>query len=126
MTTRGDEGPDPVSVAITRRVKPGQTEAFEAWLEEIRDLAARFDGCMGMDVIRPADASTTTYVVIVRFDSYDLYRTRPRSRSAARPSSQRQPAPARASWTGTSFRVQAGNHLRVVRGDAGPGSGWES
>jgi hypothetical protein len=28
---------------------------------------------MGMDVIRPADASTTTYVVIVRFDSYDLY-----------------------------------------------------
>ena len=73
MTTRGDEGPDPVSVAITRRVKPGQTEAFEAWLEEIRDLAARFDGCMGMDVIRPADASTTTYVVIVRFDSYDLY-----------------------------------------------------
>ena len=31
---------DPVSVAITRHVKPGQVEVFEAWLDEIKAAAA--------------------------------------------------------------------------------------
>ena len=69
---RSDDS-DPVSVAITRQVKPGQVEAFEAWLEEIKAAAAGFHGYAGMDVIGPADAGTPTYVIILRFASYELY-----------------------------------------------------
>lgn len=66
-------GSDPVSVAITRQLKSGQVEAFEAWLDEIKAAAAGFHGYAGMDVIRPADAATPTYVIILRFASYELY-----------------------------------------------------
>ena len=69
---RSDDS-DPVSVAISRQVKPGQVEAFEAWLDEIKAAAAGFHGYAGMDVIRPADAGTPTYIIILRFASYELY-----------------------------------------------------
>ena len=69
---RSDDS-DPVSVAITRQVKPGQVKPFEAWLDEIKAAAAGFRGYAGMDVIRPADATTPTYVIILRFASYELY-----------------------------------------------------
>lgn len=64
---------DPVSVAITRHVKPGQVEVFEAWLNEIKAAAAGFDGYAGMDVVRPPNAAIPTYVIILRFGSYELY-----------------------------------------------------
>jgi len=66
-------GSDPVSVAITRHVKPGQVEVFESWLNEIRAVAAGFDGYAGMDVVRPADADNLTYFIILRFDSTEHY-----------------------------------------------------
>jgi len=66
-------GSDPVSVAITRHVKPGQVEVFESWLNEIRAVAAGFDGYAGMDVVRPADADNPTYFIILRFDSTEHY-----------------------------------------------------
>ena len=69
---RSDDS-DPVSVAISRQVKLGQVEAFEAWLDEIKAAAAGFHGYAGMDVIRPADAGTPTYIIILRFASYELY-----------------------------------------------------
>jgi len=65
--------PDPISIGITRRVKSDQVEAFEAWLGEIQTAAVGFDGYAGMDVVRPADADNTTYVIILRFDSYEQY-----------------------------------------------------
>ena len=66
-------GSEPVSVAITRRVKPGKVEAFEAWIDEIEAAAAEFDGYGGMDVVRPTDAAEPTYVIILRFGSHQLY-----------------------------------------------------
>ncbi len=63
--------PNPISIGITRRVKSDQVEAFEAWLGEIQTAAAGFDGYAGMDVVRPADADNPTYVIILRFDSYE-------------------------------------------------------
>ncbi len=65
--------PDPISIGITRRVKSDQVEAFGAWLGEIQTAAVGFDGYAGMDVVRPADADNTTYVIILRFDSYQQY-----------------------------------------------------
>ncbi len=65
--------PDPISIGITLRVKTNQVEAFESWLGEIRTAAAGFDGYAGMDVVRPADVDNPTYVIILRFDSYEQY-----------------------------------------------------
>ena len=65
--------PDPISIGITRHVKSDQVEAFEAWLDEIKAAAGAFDGYAGMDVVRPADAENPTYVIILRFDSYEHY-----------------------------------------------------
>ena len=69
----GAPDPDPISIGITRRVKNDQVEAFEAWLREIQTAAAGFDGYAGMDVVRPTDAADPTYVIILRFDSYQHY-----------------------------------------------------
>ena len=70
----GEPGdPDPISIGITRRVKSDQVEAFEAWLDEIQTAAGAFDGYAGMDVVRPPDVDNPTYVIILRFDSYNQY-----------------------------------------------------
>lgn len=65
---------EPVSVGITRRVKADQVEAFDGWLHEIRTTVAGFDGYAGMDVVQPVDPANLTYVIILRFDSYEQYR----------------------------------------------------
>ena len=75
-TAHGRRSPsDPVSVAITRRVRPDRVGAFEAWLDEIKVAARGFEGYAGMDVVRPADPSETTYVIILRFDRHENYTT---------------------------------------------------
>ena len=64
---------DTISIGITRHVKSDQVEAFEEWLDEIKAAAGAFDGYAGMDVVRPADTDTPTYLIILRFDSYEHY-----------------------------------------------------
>ena len=49
MAVPRPSGSDPVSVAITWYVKPGQVEEFEAWLDEIKAVAMGFDGYAGME-----------------------------------------------------------------------------
>ena len=69
----GAADPDPISIGITRRVKSDQVEAFEAWLGDIQTAAAGFDGYAGIDIVRPTDTENPTYVIILRFDSYQQY-----------------------------------------------------
>ncbi|MCH8338011.1 MAG: antibiotic biosynthesis monooxygenase [Chloroflexi bacterium] len=73
MNTDGLNDPDPISVGITRRVKPDRVAEFEAWIDEIRGVVSGFEGYVGMDVVRPVDPSHPTYVIILRFDSFDRY-----------------------------------------------------
>ena len=61
----------PVTYIIRRRVKVGRHAEFEDWLAGINRAALRFDGHLGVNVIRPSDPSTDDYVIIWRFDSYD-------------------------------------------------------
>jgi len=60
----------PVTYIIRRRVKSGCLTEFERWLAGINQAALTFDGHLGANVIRPADAATSDYVIIWRFDSY--------------------------------------------------------
>ena len=73
MTTHPSHDSEPVSVAITRRVIPENAPAFDDWLTEVQQLATEFAGYQGMDVIRPTDASSPHYVIIVRFESHEHY-----------------------------------------------------
>ena len=56
-----------VTTSVTRRVKPGHEEAYEAFLEGIIAAASRFPGYLGVEVFRP-DAPDEEYRTVYRFD----------------------------------------------------------
>jgi antibiotic biosynthesis monooxygenase (ABM) superfamily enzyme len=64
-----DEGP--VTLTITRRAKAGKTEEFEKWLDGIIHEAMKFEGHMGVNIIRPSNMSNPEYVIILRFDNFE-------------------------------------------------------
>ncbi len=68
-----DDSTDDGSVTwvITHQVRPGRQDDFEEWIGGIADEAARFPGQEGMTVLRPGGESSTEYVLVVRFASYD-------------------------------------------------------
>jgi uncharacterized protein len=57
----------PVTTSVTRRVKPGHEEAYEAFLEGIIAAASRFPGYLGVEVFRP-DGPDDEYRIVYRFD----------------------------------------------------------
>jgi uncharacterized protein len=64
-----DEGP--VTLTIIRRAKAGKTEEFERWLDGIIHEAMKFEGHMGVNIIRPSNMSNPEYVIILRFDNFE-------------------------------------------------------
>jgi uncharacterized protein len=68
--TLTETGDDPVTVMISRRIKPGRETDFEGWLAGITQEAHRFSGYLGANVIRPSSTTQPEFVTIFRFDSY--------------------------------------------------------
>jgi antibiotic biosynthesis monooxygenase (ABM) superfamily enzyme len=64
-----EEGP--VTLIVTRRAKAGKIEEFERWLDDIIHEAMRFEGHMGVNIIRPPNVSNLEYVIILRFDNFE-------------------------------------------------------
>jgi uncharacterized protein len=64
-----EEGP--VTLIVTRRAKAGKTEEFERWLDDIIHEAMKFEGHMGVNIIRPPNMSNLEYVIILRFDNFE-------------------------------------------------------
>jgi len=64
----GDEGP--VTVSISRRVRPGQEAAYETWVHGIIDAASGFPGHQGVNVLRPSGQTDGQYVLIYRYDTW--------------------------------------------------------
>jgi antibiotic biosynthesis monooxygenase (ABM) superfamily enzyme len=60
----------PVTVVVRHRVRPGKETEFEEWLRGISRAALKFEGCLGFNVIRPADPGQPEYVVLFRFDTF--------------------------------------------------------
>ena len=71
--SEGFDAPDDGSVTwvITHQVHPDRRDDFEDWIAGIADEVARFPGREGVTVLRPGGESSTEYVVIIRFASYD-------------------------------------------------------
>jgi hypothetical protein len=67
-----NENAGPVTVIVTRKAKKGKIREFEEWMDGIIHEAMKFEGHMGVNVIRPADASSDPeYVIIFRFNTYE-------------------------------------------------------
>ena len=67
---RDDTGP--VTVIVTRKAKKGKIKEFEEWMDGVSHDAMKFEGHMGVNIIRPTDASSNPeYVIIFRFNTYD-------------------------------------------------------
>ena len=57
----------PVTVVISRRVKPGCKKAFEKFISGITASAMTFEGHLGTNVFRP-DSPNNEYRIIFKFD----------------------------------------------------------
>ncbi len=73
LTHPGEEGP--VTVSISRRIKPGFEAQYEAWISGVIEAASTFPGHLGTNVLRPGPATDHEYVLIYRFDSYSHCRS---------------------------------------------------
>jgi hypothetical protein len=58
----------PVTVVISRRVKPGCEEAFEKFISGITKAAMTFEGHLGANVFRPNNPENNEYQIIFKFD----------------------------------------------------------
>lgn len=58
----------PVTVVISRRVKPGCKKAFEKFISGITSAAMTFDGHLGTNVFRPSSPQDNEYKIIFKFD----------------------------------------------------------
>lgn len=64
----GAEGP--VTVSISRRIKPGHEEDYEAWVHGIIEAASGFPGHQGVNILRPSGQTDGQYVLIYRYDNW--------------------------------------------------------
>jgi hypothetical protein len=59
--------PGPVTVVVSRLIKPGYEAECEQWLHGIHAVARRFPGHEGLTVIRPRPGQPREYLIILRF-----------------------------------------------------------
>lgn len=69
VASQGGDGP--VTVAVSRLIKPGAEGAFEDWLSGVCRVVAGYEGHLGASVLRPAEAGSRRYVLIFRFDTLE-------------------------------------------------------
>jgi antibiotic biosynthesis monooxygenase (ABM) superfamily enzyme len=62
------------TVVITHRVRDGAQAGYDEWLNEIGPLCRVAPGHLDWQIIRPVAGLTTSYTVIVRFDTPDHLR----------------------------------------------------
>ena len=67
MTNKDTVDP-PVTIVITRRVKPGCKKAFEKFISGITASAMTFEGHLGTNVFRPSSSLDNEYRIIFKFD----------------------------------------------------------
>jgi heme-degrading monooxygenase HmoA len=61
----------PVTVIVTRKARKGKIREFEEWMDAITHEAMKFEGHMGVNIIRPSDFANPEYVIILRFNTYE-------------------------------------------------------
>ncbi|MEG4577450.1 antibiotic biosynthesis monooxygenase [Microcoleus sp. N3A4] len=70
-----DEESHLVTAIISHTVRPGRDGGYEEWLHGITTAAHKFQGHLGVSVIRPCDRAHPEYVAILKFDRYNNLKT---------------------------------------------------
>lgn len=113
----------PLTVVVTRQIKPGREREAEDWLQGVTAEAVRFPGHMGLEIIRPTDPRQPEYVLIFRFDTLDHLmvweRSDVRAQWLARAEAFTVGAPKRQVVTGLEF------WFTPAAGTAGPPPRWK-
>lgn len=65
---------DPVTTIFRRFVQKDKVQAFEEWIKEMTTARSKFDGYIGLNIVRPSDHDHPEYVMILTFDSYENLR----------------------------------------------------
>src|SRR4051794_5917067 len=63
------------TVVITHRVHPEKVPEYDRWLEQIGPVCRAAPGHLDLQLIRPIPGVTTTYTVLIRFDTDEHLRT---------------------------------------------------
>jgi antibiotic biosynthesis monooxygenase (ABM) superfamily enzyme len=71
MELAHDQVDGPVTVIVTRTAKKGRIKEFEDWMDGIVHESLKFEGHMGVNIIRPVDQSRPEYVIIFHFNTLD-------------------------------------------------------
>jgi uncharacterized protein len=69
--TPSDAAPSGATAVITHRVRAGREADYEHWLGEIVPRCQAFPGHLDAQIIRPIAGLTTTYTVVIRFNTGD-------------------------------------------------------
>jgi uncharacterized protein len=71
MSLAHDQQDGPITVIVTRTAKKGRIKEFEDWMEGIVHESLKFEGHLGVNVIKPVEQSRPEYVIIFRFNTLD-------------------------------------------------------
>lgn len=61
----------PVTVIVDVKAKGGKIDEFEEWMDGIIHESMKFEGHMGINIIRPSNPSSPEYTIIFRFNTYE-------------------------------------------------------
>lgn len=64
----------PVTVVVTRVVKAGREREYEEVLRKILEVAQRFPGHLGVNVMKPRNPGDREYTLVFRFDTVENLR----------------------------------------------------
>ncbi|MBP9854971.1 MAG: antibiotic biosynthesis monooxygenase [Candidatus Omnitrophica bacterium] len=73
-TNSPDELVQGATGVITHHVHEGKHDLYEAWLKQIVPVCRSYPGHLDLQVIRPVPSLTTTYTVVIRFDTVEHLR----------------------------------------------------
>jgi antibiotic biosynthesis monooxygenase (ABM) superfamily enzyme len=71
MKLAHDQEDGPITVIVTRTAKKGRIKEFEDWMDGIVHESLKFEGHLGVNIIRPVEESKPEYVIIFRFNTLD-------------------------------------------------------
>ena len=71
MNLAPDREDGPITVIVTRIAKKGRIKEFEDWMDGIVHESLKFEGHLGVNIIRPVEESKPEYVIIFRFNTLD-------------------------------------------------------
>ena len=62
MNEHADNAEGPITITVSRTVKPGREADYESWIKEVIKVAATFPGYLGGNVLKPAREPGGEYV----------------------------------------------------------------